>query len=78
MAEDDVEPLPAYREAFGKLPWLQREIFILHRIQGLSYQEIARLLGLSERYVERQMAKAIAGIAKQLAGRPLRWWERWF
>lgn len=78
MSEDDAELRRRYGAAFANLPWIQREIFQLHRLEGLPYAEIAWLMKVSERYVERQMAKAIHKIAKQMDGHPLSWWERRF
>ena len=39
-----------------------REIFLAHRIQGLTYREIADEMGLTVKGVEKQMSKAIAKI----------------
>ena len=39
-----------------------REIFLAHRVRGLSYTEIADELGLTVKGVEKQMSKAIAKI----------------
>jgi RNA polymerase sigma-70 factor (ECF subfamily) len=39
-----------------------REIFMAHRVEGLSYAEIAQRTGLSVKGVEKQMSKAIAAI----------------
>ncbi len=64
--------------AFAHLPWIQREIFMLHHFEGLTYREIAWLLRVSERTVERQMSKAIYKLARQMDGFALSWWERWF
>lgn len=44
-----------------------REIFLAHRLDGLSYAEIAERTGLSVKGVEKQMSKAIAMIDR-LAG----------
>jgi len=74
----DSEKLRRLEQAVRNLPKLQREVFLAHRLDGLSYEEIAYLTGLSVPYVERQMAKAIYKLAKQMDGQPLRWWERWF
>ena len=74
----DPEKLRRLEQAFRKLPKLQREVFLARRLDGLSYGEIAYLTGLAVPYVERQMAKAIYKLAKQMDGQPLRWWERWF
>ena len=43
-----------------------RAIFLAHRLDGLSYSEIAELTGLSVKGVEKQMSKAIAKIDRLL------------
>lgn len=43
-----------------------REIFMAHRLDGLSYAEIATRTGLSVKGVEKQMSKAIAQIDRHL------------
>jgi len=43
-----------------------REIFMAHRVEGLSYAEIAQSTGLSIKGVEKQMSKAIAAIDRML------------
>jgi len=78
MSEDDVQLRRSYQAAFANLPWIQREVFRLHAVEDYSYAEIAFLLRTNVRTVERQMAKAIYKIAKQMDGYPLNWWERWF
>jgi len=65
-------------EAVAAMPRKQREIFLAHRLDELSYAEIADRTGLSIRQVERQMARAIFKLCKQMDGHPLSWWERWF
>jgi RNA polymerase sigma factor (sigma-70 family) len=52
--------------AVGKLKPKTREIFLAHRIHGLSYAEIAQRTGLSVKGVEKQMSKAIAKIDRLL------------
>ncbi len=66
------------KKAMLKLPRLQREIFVAHRLENLSYEEIGRRTGLSVHQVERHMARAIYKLAKQIDGQKLSWWERWF
>jgi RNA polymerase sigma-70 factor (ECF subfamily) len=41
-----------------------RAIFLAHRVHGMSYAEIAERTGLSQKGVEKQMAKAIAQIGR--------------
>jgi RNA polymerase sigma factor (sigma-70 family) len=65
-------------DALANLPRLQREIFLAHRQADMSYDEIARRTGLTVRQVERHMARALYKLAKQMDGRKLTLWERWF
>lgn len=78
MSEDDADLRRRYQAAFDNLPWVQREVFRLHAAEDYSYTEIAHLLRVNERFVERQLAKALWKISKQLDGEKLSWWERWF
>ncbi len=55
-----------YREAVAQLPPRMREVFQLHRVDGLAYKEIAARLAISTRTVEWHMAEAIVRIAKLL------------
>ena len=52
--------------AIAKLKPRTREVFVAHRLDGLSYAEIAEQTGLSIKGVEKQMAKAIAKIDRLL------------
>lgn len=52
--------------AIAQLKPKTRAIFIAHRLDGLSYSEIAELTGLSVKGVEKQMSKAIAKIDRLL------------
>ncbi len=76
--EPDPDLLRRMKEAIMSLPKRQRDIFIAHRVHGMSYGEIGDRTGLTVRQVERQMAKAIYKLAKQMDGAKLSWWERWF
>jgi RNA polymerase sigma-70 factor (ECF subfamily) len=49
----------AFREALGALPPRKREVFTLARFQGLSYAEIAGVLGTSPQTVANQMSAAL-------------------
>ena len=64
--------------AITNMPKRQRDIFLAHRVQGMSYAKIADRTGLTVRQVERNMARAIYKLAKQMDGRQLTWWERRF
>jgi RNA polymerase sigma-70 factor (ECF subfamily) len=76
--EIDADLRRKLEEAVAAMPRKQREIFLAHRLHGLSYVEIASRTGLSVRQVERHMARAIYKLAKQMDGHPLSWRERWF
>ena len=52
--------------ALMKLRPRTREIFMAHRIEGLSYAEIAERTGLSIKGVEKQMSKAILQLDRLL------------
>ena len=64
--------------AITNIPKRQRDIFLAHRVHGMSYAKIADRTGLTVRQVERNMARAIYKLAKQMDGRQLTWWERRF
>lgn len=76
MSENDADWRTRFEMAFDNLPWVQREILKLHRAEGYNYAEVAWLLGVSDRFVQRQIAKALCNIDKQMAGAKLRWWDR--
>jgi len=46
-------------EAIAALPERRREIFFLHKIEGLSRKEVAMRLGVSDKTVETQTARAM-------------------
>ena len=74
----DPDLLRRMEEAILNMPKRQRDIFLAHRVHAMSYGEIAERTGLTVRQVERQMAKAIYKLAKQMDGHKLSWCERWF
>ncbi|MDZ3831944.1 MAG: sigma-70 family RNA polymerase sigma factor [Sphingopyxis sp.] len=50
--------------AISRLSPLTREIFLMHRFDGLRYPEIARIKGISVKTVESHMTKALAAIKR--------------
>jgi RNA polymerase sigma-70 factor (ECF subfamily) len=74
----DPELIRRLGDAISNLPRLQRDIFLAHRLNDLSYKEIGRRTGLTAKQVERHMARAISKIGKQMDGYPLSWGERRF
>jgi len=55
-----------FRDAVDLLPKKCREIFLLHRQEGLSYSQIALKLRLSKNTVQRQMSIAISKLKEKL------------
>jgi RNA polymerase sigma-70 factor (ECF subfamily) len=74
----DTELLTRLEAALETLPRFTREVFLAHRVDDLSYAEIARVTGSSAKRIEREMARALFGLCRAMDGRPLRWWEWWF
>lgn len=52
-------PEEMLQEALSILPPRCKEIFLLSKLKGMKYKEIAQMLSLSEKTVENQMGKAI-------------------
>jgi RNA polymerase sigma factor (sigma-70 family) len=57
-------------DAIQRMPEETRAIFLLARSRDLSYQQIARHLGIGRRTVERRMAEAIAHLSQRLVEAP--------
>lgn len=55
------------QSAIEKLPTERRKIFLLSRMDGLKYKEIAEKLEISIKTVENQMGKALASLRTELA-----------
>ncbi|GGD84511.1 RNA polymerase sigma factor [Tsuneonella deserti] len=56
---DDRDALARLEQAVARLNRRTREIFLLHRVEGLTYAEIADEVGMSVKGVKKQMAKAL-------------------
>lgn len=55
-----------YQKALGALPEKQRTVFMMNRMEELTYKEIALRLGLSLKAVEKRMSQAIAQLRKNI------------
>jgi RNA polymerase sigma factor (sigma-70 family) len=76
----DLEPDP-YRVLAGKedlriataalqaLPVRTRTIFVLHRLDGMKYRDVATQLGISVSAVEKHMVRAVQHISAAMGGR---------
>ena len=50
--------------AISKLPDNQREVFLMNRIDGYKYREIAEMLNISQKAVEKRMSLALTELRK--------------
>lgn len=65
---DSHQVLRRLAEAFDRLPDRCREVVWLRRVQELSQKEVAARLGISEKTVEKQVAKGVRLIAAHFHG----------
>lgn len=59
------------RQALFKLPERAREVYLLNRITGMSYAQIAKHCGITAKTVEKHIARALQGLRKELGPDPL-------
>ena len=64
------ERMQRLSEGLGRLNERTRAIFLAHRVEGLTYQEIGRIQGITTSSVERHVAKALLLITG--------WMEGWY
>jgi RNA polymerase sigma factor (sigma-70 family) len=65
------ERLTAIKRILDELPLRTQEIFILNRVYGMTYDETAKELGISDSAVEKHMAKALLHCRKQFKAQRL-------
>jgi RNA polymerase sigma-70 factor (ECF subfamily) len=56
--------LERVRDGLAKLPERTRQIFLMHRLRGMKYREIAAHFGISQSAVEKHIAKAALFLAE--------------
>jgi RNA polymerase sigma factor (sigma-70 family) len=56
------------QEAIDRLPARCREVFLLHRVEGLPQAEVARILGISVSAVEKNLTRANGHLRSALDG----------
>lgn len=64
----DQQELTLIRDTILQLPERCRQVYLLNRIEGMSYSEIARHCGISVKAVEKHIAKALATLRARVAG----------
>lgn len=63
------ELLKNYESALENLPEKQRTVFLMSRLDGLKYQEIADSVGISLKAVEKRMNNALEYLRKAIGSR---------
>jgi RNA polymerase sigma-70 factor (ECF subfamily) len=61
--EDDnfyAEKKKEFKKALSELPEKQRVVFMMNKMDGLTYSEIAQSLGLSKKAIEKRMSQALS------------------
>ncbi len=58
--------LDLLRRTVGELPSRTRQVFVLNRIEGLTYPQTAQRLGISESSVQKHLAKALHHVMRRL------------
>ena len=61
---EEKEFMDRLQKAIADLPPGQREVFLLNRLEKMSYREIAESLGVSQKAVEKRMHKALVKLRK--------------
>lgn len=54
------------QNAIASLSEAQREVFLMNRIDGKKYREIAEILGISQKAVEKRMSAALKTLKEQI------------
>ena len=61
---EEKEFLQRLEKAIADLPEGQREVFLLNRMDQMTYREISEFLGVSQKAVEKRMHKALVKLRK--------------
>lgn len=77
VGPDHPDRLARLENAVASLRSIDREVFLAHRLDGLTYAEIAARTGRTERDIEKRIARAIGEIDRHMTGRPVRRWRIW-
>ena len=66
----DQDELAAIRGVVMELPDRIRQVFVLARLKGLTYQDVATHLGISESSVQKHLAKATKHVMQRIRAQP--------
>jgi len=55
------------QDALAEIPEKSREVFLMNRIEGLTYADIADRLGLSVKAIEKRMSEALSVIRSRIS-----------
>ncbi|NYT70042.1 sigma-70 family RNA polymerase sigma factor [Pusillimonas noertemannii] len=58
--------LASLKEALAELPFKCRQVFLLHRLEGHTQEEIAQKLGISVNMVEKHMTRTVRHLRERL------------
>lgn len=76
--ESEAETMRRFEQAVANLPRMQRYIFLAKCRDGQTYAVIAARTRMTRKGVQKQLARALGNIRRQMDGERLRWWQRWF
>lgn len=65
---EESEYMEKYQRALANLKEGQREVFLLNRVEGKRHKEIAELLNLSTKAVEKRLYSALKSLRKEIEG----------
>jgi RNA polymerase sigma-70 factor (ECF subfamily) len=68
---EECEQLRRLEQAVAGLPVKCQSVFIMHRIEGLTYREVGRRMSLSETMVRKYAARAVAHCREYLSDEAL-------
>jgi len=69
--------LRQYERAVDRIDEADRAIFLGHRVEELSYRQLAERHGVSIAEVEQAMIRSLRVIAQAVDGKNRRWWQFW-
>ncbi|MGQ2957633.1 MAG: sigma factor-like helix-turn-helix DNA-binding protein [Sphingopyxis sp.] len=69
--------LRQYERAVDRIGEADRAIFLGHRVEELSYRQLAERHSVSIAEVEQAMIRSLRVIAQAVDGKNRRWWQFW-